>query len=74
MTIIYDMASGTQSPGDELSFSKPNAVRTPAAPVSGDYHQVELRLELVEPTPCTTAVCIYPVGLDMESMLDNLED
>lgn len=74
MTTIYDMASGTEYLGEELSSPKPFVVRKPAAPQIGDGYQVELRLEMPESAPAEVTAPTYPAGLNLKALIDTLED
>ena len=74
MTTVYDMASGTEYRDEELYSPRAVVVQTPVAPRSSDDYQVELRLELIEPTPSKTTASIYPAGLDMRALFDEIGD
>jgi|GEM_PF-3244174 len=75
MTTIYDMASGTEYLGEELSCPQTVVVRAPAAPQSriADHYRVA-ELQLVEAAPAAATVPLYPAGLDMSRLIDKLED
>lgn len=71
MTYIFEMASGTEYPGEELGCPSPEM--TPGASHAAcTDRQVELALRLVEaPTFATPG---FPAGLDLDALIRKLED
>jgi hypothetical protein len=74
MTIIYDMASGSEYLDEELSFTRPAVIHTPTEPLNGDERRVELRLALPEPTPPALAASTFPAGLGIQELINKIED
>jgi len=71
MTTIYEMASGTEYLGEELTSAQPVAAPKSGAPLYGENDQVGLQLI---PLAITTQASLYPAGLDIRDLIDKLED
>jgi hypothetical protein len=75
MTYIYEMASGTEYLGEELSCPKrAAAMTTPVLHPARDESRVELRLALVDALPSRSALSDFPVGLDLDDLFNAIED
>lgn len=75
MTYIYEMASGTEYLGDELSCPKYAAdMATPMSNPASAQYQVELRLVPVETFTSRSAPSGFPAGLNLNELLDTIND
>ena len=70
MTYIFDMAGGTEYPGEELSCSHPLETRKHGA---HPEYQVELRLAEVEFTPSPSR-STNPASVDLSALIAAIED
>jgi hypothetical protein len=73
MTLILDMATGEEYPGEELSC--PSAViTTPTRVNSLQEPALQLRLAEVEATPTQPKSSIDMAGMDIETLIQSIED
>jgi hypothetical protein len=77
MTYIYEMASGTEYPGEEFRCPTQTAAMTaPAAqthPARGEY-QVELRLVPAETLPSRSVPSGFRASLNLNDLFKRMED
>ncbi len=73
MTLILDMASGTEYLGEELSSPKQRTAQT-AQPATVKHSEcAQLRLEMVQVSACEQRPAVSP-GLDLEALIQSIED
>ncbi len=74
MTLILDMASGTEYLGEELSSPKQRPAQT-AQPATAKHSEcAQLRLEMVQVGACEQRPAAVSPGLDLEALIQSLED
>ena len=74
MTLILDMASGTEYLGEELSSPKQRPAQT-AQPVTRKPSEcLQLQLEMVEVGACEQRPAAIPPGLDIAKLIHSIED
>jgi len=70
MTYIFEMASGTEYPGDEVG--RPHPAKAPGAPLARTEQGVEPGLAQIEVSPSTAPE--FPAGLYLDALIRQLDD
>jgi len=75
MTLILDMATGEEYPGEEMSCPRA-AISTPARTDRSQEpsQHAELQLAMVEVTPIQQKRSFDMAGVDIESLLASIDD
>jgi hypothetical protein len=71
MTYIFEMASGMECPGEEMSC--PSPAKAPGASLACADRQVEPGLAMVEANP-SSAPSAFPAGPYLAELISRLED
>jgi hypothetical protein len=75
MTYIYDMASGTEYPGEALLRPRQTAISNPAAPHTlRAEHRAELQLTLVQNDSDRSPAPKFPGHMDLVALFDAVDN
>ena len=75
MTLILDMATGEEYPGEGMSCpGATNSTPTRVDRLQEPSQHVQLQLAMVEATPSQHSISFDMAGMDINTLLDSIED